>query len=73
MITHNILLSLKYTIDLASMVGAVSVGKSDDSYSDSAYGTGSISGTYAEGVQYRQVRHTAATIMSNCLLFSIPT
>ena len=42
------------------MVGAVSVGQSDDSssiYSDSAYGTGSIiSGTYAEGAQYRQVR-----------------
>ena len=63
MITHNILLSLEYTpsdIDLASMVGAMSVGKSDDSssiYSDSAYGTGSIiSSKYAEVAQYRQVR-----------------
>ena len=62
--THNILLSLEYTpsdIDQVSMVGAMSVGKSDDSssiYSDSAYGTGSIiSATYAEVAQYRQVRH----------------
>ena len=54
-------------IDLASMIGGMRVGKSDDSSSiysrdDSAYGTvfGStvtLSGTYAELSQYRQVRH----------------
>ena len=60
---HTTLLSLS-DIDLASMIGGMRVGKSDDSSSiysgDSDYETvtaSTFSGTYAELSQYRQVRH----------------
>jgi hypothetical protein len=76
-ITHITPLSL-LDIDLASMVGGMKVRKSNNGSSitsgDSDYGTvtgSNFGGTYAELLQYRQVRHDCYCLQS-CSIAGIP-